>query len=214
MNEKWFSMPIDKFTVHQMNEEIVESYDSEFRFQSYWKQIEWVQAMKPKSILYVGVGTGFVPEYLKKKGFSVTTADFDEKLKPDHHVSVTEISTIGKSFDLAMVCEVLEHISFEDMQKALVELSKISRALVVSVPENRSKVWLNAKIPMLPEIRWVIPLPFGSEAVTSPAHFWELNPKNERAFEQAMTHAGWKIVQKERVVKLATHAYYRLERAP
>ncbi len=58
-------------------------YDSKERFCSYWHQINEITKLKPEKVLEVGIGNGFVSDYLKKRNFNVTTVDIDKDLKPD-----------------------------------------------------------------------------------------------------------------------------------
>lgn len=203
---------IPKAIVHQMTEDVHSSYDSEFRFLSYWKQIELVMKRKPKKILYVGVGTGFMPDYLKKCGYVVETADVDAQLKPDYVIEIGKLSSLGKKYDLVMVCEVLEHIPLSDVPRALENIAAVARACIISVPENRSKLWFSFKIPLIPEQKLFIPLPFFPSKVTNIYHYWELNPKTQKQLENAFLASGWRVCARERVVKLTSHMFYELER--
>ena len=60
-----------------------EDYDDMPRFASYFFQISQVKKLNPKNILEIGVGNKTVFNYLKQAGFSISSCDFDEKLKPD-----------------------------------------------------------------------------------------------------------------------------------
>ena len=41
-----------------------ESYNSKERFISYWHQINEIIKLKPKKVLEIGIGNGFVSKYL------------------------------------------------------------------------------------------------------------------------------------------------------
>jgi len=65
------------------------SYDSKRRFISYWHQITETLELRPKTVLEVGKGNGFIEDYLKKLGITVTTIDIDPDLKPDTVSGIT-----------------------------------------------------------------------------------------------------------------------------
>jgi len=67
------------------------NYNTKGRFCSYWHQIQELVSLKPANILEIGVGNGLVCNYLKQRGFKVTTLDIDERLNPDQVGSVLAI---------------------------------------------------------------------------------------------------------------------------
>lgn len=99
------------------------SYDTKERFISYWHQVNGVVRLEPDSVLEVGIGNGFVSKYLKERGINITTLDFDRKLNPDTVGSVLDIPLEDNSFDIVACYEVLEHLPFENFNKALAEIS-------------------------------------------------------------------------------------------
>ncbi len=100
------------------------------KFITYWHQIHEVQKTKPKKFLEIGIGDGFVSNYLgKKKKIKVVTFDNDKKLNPDF---VGDINFLSKyfpknSFDTILCAEVLEHLPFSSFKKCLKEMNKISK---------------------------------------------------------------------------------------
>jgi hypothetical protein len=96
------------------------------------EQLRWVNKNQLQELLYVGVGSGFVPAYLRAQGIRVTTVDINPALRPDLLCDVTRLSQAlqGRTFQGVMVCEVLEHLPFESFQRSLVELASVARERV------------------------------------------------------------------------------------
>ena len=66
----------------------------------------------------------------------VTTVDIDPALGPDVVGSVTRLPFDDDAFDVALCCEVLEHLPWDEAEAALQEVSRVvSRGAVVSVPD-------------------------------------------------------------------------------
>jgi hypothetical protein len=59
------------------------SDDSRERWMSYWHQAHEVLQVRPSDCLEIGTGNGTVSRYIRSAGVPVTSADFDEALKPD-----------------------------------------------------------------------------------------------------------------------------------
>ena len=161
-------------------------YDDLSRFISYFYQVDLVAVSVGDSgakILEVGIGNGTVSDYLKKLGFSVTTCDFDQALKPDVVADVRKLPFPDNSFDAVMACEVLEHLPFEDFEIAIKELARVSRkSVVISLPYKSTYFEVALKLPLIrtifrrPFLDFLIrlPLPFGGIKVSG-QHYWEID---------------------------------------
>ncbi len=57
-------------------------YDTKARFCSYWHQIDEVLKLNPDRILEIGLGNGFVSEYLRSRDVHLVTIDSDSRLRP------------------------------------------------------------------------------------------------------------------------------------
>lgn len=124
-----------------------ESYFREETFDSMVFQLVEIYKLKPKRILEVGIGNGFVSNFLRKAGFDVTTVDINPNLNPDFVGGFDELSSFfdKEQFDLVLCAEVLEHLPFETFEnnvKNLVEMS--SKYLFVTIPRAH-KTFLNLK---------------------------------------------------------------------
>jgi SAM-dependent methyltransferase len=115
-----------------------ELYNSVERFASYAHQLQIVSQLKTDSVLEVGPGTFLVSDALKRRGYKVTTCDFDPDLGADVTADVRKLPFKDRSFDLVIACQVLEHIPFDDFETALKEIRRVAKSgAVISLPCRR-----------------------------------------------------------------------------
>jgi SAM-dependent methyltransferase len=115
-----------------------DEYNSVERFCSYAHQLKLIAGVDVQSILEVGPGTFLVSDALKRRGYDVTTCDFDPGLGADVTADVRKLPFGDSSFDLVMACQVLEHIPFEEFTRAIKELSRVtSRFAIISLPMRK-----------------------------------------------------------------------------
>lgn len=154
------------------------------RFISFFYQIDLTLNVTPAGkVLEIGVGNGIVSDYFRKAGLAVTTCDIDSALGPDVVGDVRQLPFPNQSFDAVVAFEVLEHIPFEDFERALGELARVSRRFVlISLPYRATGIEFALKFPFIRTIfgRSVldffmrIPLTFRREKPNS-QHHWELD---------------------------------------
>lgn len=154
-------MPRDDHITHEAaipREHYTEDgYDSLGRFVSYWHQIDEVRRSEARSVLEIGVGNGFVSNYLRDRGFDVVTLDVNAQLSPDVVGSITAIPFRDASFDVVTACEVLEHLPQECVAEALREMRRVARTgAVVSVPNRRVVYPVQLTIPRVGVRRWLL----------------------------------------------------------
>ena len=99
------------------NHYLRDSYDSKYRFISYWYQINEILNLNSNNTLEIGIGSGFVAKYLIEKGINITTLDFDRNLEPDVAGNILSIPFKKGSFDVICCYEVLEHLPYENFRK-------------------------------------------------------------------------------------------------
>lgn len=151
------------------------NYDYESRWASYWHQIKEVLALKPQNILEIGIGNATVSNYLKHQGLEVATLDIDKELSPDVVANVLETPFQGNSFDVVLCAEVLEHLPFDDFEKCLAELKRVSKKYVVlTLPHFGPQVRFLCKIPLLKEVRIAFKIYFPEKHIFNGQHHWEL----------------------------------------
>ncbi|MDD4381955.1 MAG: methyltransferase domain-containing protein [Candidatus Dojkabacteria bacterium] len=155
------------------------AYDSPRRFISYYYQCEIVINLKPKTVLEVGVGNKTVSNYLKEMELDVKTCDIE--MPADYKLDVREMSKLkDDSFDVVIAYEILEHIPWEDLDKALLELRRVSKKyVVISVPWTGWPFNINIQTPIGKDFNlgfWISR--FFANMKPRNEHCWEIGFKN------------------------------------
>lgn len=154
------------------------SYDDEKRWISYFHQVKEVLVFKPESVLVIGKGNGLVAQYLKLNGIKATTLDIDESVKPDIVASVVKMPFKDNEFDIALCAQVLEHLPYDDFLKSLLEIRRVvRRGIVISLPHFGPAVRFLFKLPFLPEIKFMIKIPYPKKHIYKGEHYWEIGKR-------------------------------------
>lgn len=175
-----------KYNIQVPKEHYYKNYDDLDRFISYFYQIESTIKTEPKNVLEVGVGNKTVSNYLKNVGCDITTFDHDKHLNPDVVGDIRNLLFEDNSFDTVLAFEILEHIPFVDVDKALSELSRISKKnVIVSIPYSCSYIEINFKVsnPIFTKlVHFIVNIPFIHVKInfgaTNKEHYWEMGRKN------------------------------------
>lgn len=147
-------------------------------------QIHLIHSMKPKNILEIGIGNGFVSTFLKEAGFEVTTVDINPSLKPDIVAPINNLNNkIKDKFDLVVCCEVLEHMPFNLFNESLKVISTLGENCLITLPRYQRRWGFNGLLD-LPKmnikgfnINFFIP--FRKKSLQDTAHFWEIGSSQE-----------------------------------
>lgn len=161
----------------QVNKDVYrfESYVGIDRWSSYYYQLREILAQKPSSVLEIGVGDHIIGDYLTGHNISYTSADIADDLSPDIVADVTDLPIPDASYDVVCAFEVLEHLPFGQFEKALGELARVSRRVVVlSLPHFGPPIQFLVKIPFLREFRFSIKIPFPRKHLFNGQHYWEI----------------------------------------
>lgn len=156
------------------------SYDSLDRFISYYHQKELIlkyAALKEGTkVLEIGKGNGFLDNYLGQQGLYTKTFDLAADLKPDYIGSILEISKIVRErFDIVCAFEVLEHIKFEDVPRALEEVWFATDSyVIISIPQSglRLSLWANFDYRFF--FRKAFQIRSVKKFIPNTEHYWEL----------------------------------------
>lgn len=99
-------------------------------------QVLQLHALRPRRVLEVGVGNGFVSTFLRQSGIEVVTADVNPGLGADICAPLDQLPAllVGERFDVVSCCEVLEHIPFEQFGAQLDALRTLAPQAFLSLP--------------------------------------------------------------------------------
>lgn len=172
-----------KYNKQVEEEHYVKNYDSFGRFISYFYQkeiiLKYFKNTPNNEVLEIGVGNGFLSDYLRKQKINVKTFDIDSNLSPDYKGDITNIGDIvTKQFEMIVCFETLEHIKFEDVESVLEQIStKTNNYLIISIPQIRLYFSLWFKISKINPINFLISLPFPMKHKFDGQHYWELGKR-------------------------------------
>ena len=123
-------------------------YVSIGRWCSYHHQIAETLKLKPKTVLIIGIGDNIVGNVLNMQGIEVYTYDFDKELKPDFTGNITDIDSVvqGKTFDVVLACQILEHLPYSQFEDVLQKLRMVATYVIISLPHSPVNLTLGVKL--------------------------------------------------------------------
>lgn len=173
------------------------TYDHKARWISYWYQIRSVLDFAPQTVAEIGIGNALVTNYLKSQGVTVTTIDIDPQLHPDVCASVTDLTIADASFDAVLAAEILEHIPFNEVPKALSEIFRVCKTgAVITVPDSRRTLaHFGVFIPMLGFKEIFLKIDTQRPHIFDGQHYWELGKKGYAiaTFKKLLIEAGFTV---------------------
>ncbi len=193
------------------------NYDTKGRFCSYWHQIQEITKYEPSSILEIGIGNGFVSEYLLKRSFNIITLDLDDRLNPNVVSTVLNLPFSEATFDVVACFELLEHLPFEDFEKAIKEMSNVSASFVLlSIPDATMAYRICLQMPKIGEFKTLLRIP----ALRKPAHafdgqhYWEIGKAGYslKKILAVFASAGLSLRRTYRVFEFPYHRFFLLEK--
>ena len=186
-------------------------YDTKQRFCSYWHQIHEILLRKQNEVLEIGVGNKFVCNYLRERGVNIVTLDIDKELQPDVVGSVLDIPFRDRSFQIVACYELLEHLPYEYVAKALSEISRVSKQYVIlSLPDVNRVYRIYIYIPKIGEIKRLLPLPRIRKPIHKfdGQHYWEIG-KAGYSLKRVVGDMQKEGLQLERTYRVFEHPYHR-----
>jgi len=114
------------------------NYVNREKFQLYYFIYKTVIELNLKNVLEIGIGPGVVANLLKFNRLNVVTCDFAKYLFPDVLCDIRFLPFKKNSFDIVIASQILEHIPFEEMGRALDSLfNSTNRYILLTLPYNR-----------------------------------------------------------------------------
>lgn len=170
-----------------------EAYFSLPQLFSFSHQIHLIHSLNPKNILEIGIGNGFVSNFLKNAGYKVTTADINPALEPDIVAPILDLrNEIEEGFDLVVCCEVLEHMPFELFVESIRVISDIGDNCLITLPRYKRRWGFNGllDLPNVPIRGFNInfSIPFYKKKLQDSAHFWEVGYNKQTSREALLEH--------------------------
>lgn len=166
---------------------------------NFWYQVDMVRRTGAKSVLEIGKGSGVVTETLGKLGIRSTTIDIDRNLTPDIEGSVTDLPLPDASFDAVLAAEVLEHLPWGEVKRALEEIHRVARkSVIITVPYPGTIFAGTIKVPFVPWVRFLFKIPhFWRRHSFDGEHYWELGKRgySRRLFRMCVRDAGFSILE-------------------
>jgi SAM-dependent methyltransferase len=185
------------------------NYDELHRWISYWYQIQSVARSCADKVLEIGVGTGLVSDYLRRRlAMEVTTCDFDSSLRPDLVCDVRKLDRVvpENGFDAVVAFQILEHLPFEDFPLALQQLARASRRSVIfSLPHYGWDLQFRFRL-------WKRTFAFGRKISKYPLwsfngeHHWEIGTRGHSLARVRDVAAG--VLNIERAYFCADYPYH------
>ncbi len=158
-----------------------EKYFFSARWMSYFYQIrEIVNRKDIHSVLDIGPGTPFLRNSLVtfREDITYKTLDIAEDTHPDIIGGVTNIPIADNSYDVVCAFQVLEHIEYRDMEKALREMKRVSKKYVfISLPHFGPSVELSFKLPFIKRVKLAWKIPYMPVHTFNGQHYWEIGKK-------------------------------------
>jgi len=192
---------------------------------SYYEQIDIVNKINPNTILEIWVSNKTVYNYLKNQEFDIDSCDFNESVEPDYVSDIRELSFDDSSYDVVLCSQVLEHLPWEDVNKALQELYRVSkRKVIISVPYSSLQINFGFTMSMAKKIlnKHLITFLFRLPAYFIPInvdicdeHFWEMGNKRQYSknkFIKKIKEIGFNIEEEKNVKFNPQHHFFILNK--
>jgi len=135
--------------------------------------------------------------------YNYESMDINAELKPNHIGSVLDMPFSDKKYDIVVCFQVLEHLPYENFEKALSELFRVAkRSVIISLPNARKILPLNIpKICKMKLVNWPFSRTKKHNLNNRSGHYWEINKKG---------YAINKI--KEKIMETCRKYDYKLEK--
>jgi len=201
---------------------VKKKYNSLPRFISYFYQIDTLSSLEDvKDVLEIGPGNKLVSRELENLGYKVTTCDFDESINPDVVSDVRNLPFKDNTFDCIIACQILEHVNYDEFEKVLEKMSKITKKyLIISLPNRHTGFEFIFKFPFIQtllkknflDLNFQIPVKFPGFK-ESGQHYWEIDfwTTSQAKVEKSLKR-NFEILNKFKPPLNKYHQFYVLKR--
>jgi len=184
--------------------------EKEQHWRCYWRQEKLMQNYieSGQHILEIGLGSGFTANYLRSKGFKVTTIDIDKEKSPDILANIVEYN-FTEIYDHVLAFEVFEHIPFTEFQKIIKKISMICKNfLFLSVPRNERRL-LRCEFDLPKFGHRILEIKTLKKKISTEHHFWELDDGNisTKDFEKVLIRAGYRLNHSDQAFSQRYYAF-------
>lgn len=80
---------------------------------------------KKAKIIDLGCGEGILVDYYKRKGYDIIGLDYNYSSKNVKKGDITKLNIKDNSFDLILALDVIEHLNYDQQEKAILEIKRI-----------------------------------------------------------------------------------------
>ena len=198
---------------YRFSSDWIHKLETEEHWRLYWRQQNLMEGRihVGDSILEIGVGSGFTANYLKSKGYFVTTVDIDEDKKPDIVANIVTFDP-KQVFDHILAFEVFEHFPFEKFVQVVEKLSENCRKyLFMSLPQYK-RIAASIECSLAKLGRWAFNLTIPKNKLMDTCHYWELGYQriNERKLVDIFSNYGFRLEHSEEVFCRSFFAFRRI----
>jgi SAM-dependent methyltransferase len=191
------------------------TYNIKGRWVSYWHQVTEVVATGAKSVLEIGTGTGAVRDTLRGMGIEVTVVDIDAALGVDRVGDVRALPATDGEFDVVLCSQVLEHVPWADVPKAVAELRRVCRThAIVSIPQSGVDVGMAVTLPSAGTRRLHARINSPWRHTFDGQHYWQVCARGHgRKRVRETLSQGFVLEREFTVPELTFHRFYVLRKA-
>jgi hypothetical protein len=210
-----------KFEIQVPKEHYYGDYENVKKFISYYYQIELIRNLKVQTILEIGVGNKTVSNFLKQNHFNISTCDFDKELEPDYVADIRHLEFSDNSYELITAFQILEHLPWEDFEKALLELHRVSKKyVIISIPYSSLGFELIINVPFIARffnksyLDFFFRIPYFFRTLKfSGMHYWEMGRKNyPKSKIKSVIKKHFNIISELRPIINHYHYFFVLEK--
>jgi Methyltransferase domain len=190
------------------------TYNLKGRWASYWHQIDEALRTGAATCLEVGTGAGVVRDTLRSLGVAVTVVDIDAALGADRVSDVRDLAAGDEEFDVVLCSQVLEHVPWADVPRAVAELRRVCRThAIVSLPQSGTDVAAMVGLPRLGRRQFATRIGLHRPWRFDGQHHWQVLARGtgRRAVRRALS-AGFRVEREYTVPEFTYHRFYVLRK--